>query len=394
MDRRVTAGRLVAIEGQGPRLARAIEGRWEAGDAVLPLPPDDPPGTVEQLLAGLRPDVALGPAGRRLPEPLPTDPRVGLVVATSGTTGPPSGVELDRDALLASARASLDRLGSGGGGRWLCCLPLHHVAGVAVLVRARLSGIPAVVLERFDVAAVADAVESGAVDHVSLVPTMLRRLLDAGVDVRRFARILLGGAAPPPGLLEDAERAGARVVVSYGMTETSGGCVYDGVPLDGVEVALRPATCAPSDGGRIAVRGPVVMRGYRGDPARTAAVTEEGWFVSNDLGRWHRGRLEVLGRADDVIVSGGENVHAAAVARALLTHPAVADVRVEGRADPEWGERVVAVVVPADPSAPPALGALREHVGSRLGRHAAPRELEVVPRLDRTELGKVRRARR
>jgi o-succinylbenzoate---CoA ligase len=347
------SSRLVALQGlDGPELVAAIERCWATGDAVLPLPAGLPVEGRERTLEALD-------AGGPVPE------GTAAVLLTSGSTGTPKGVTLSHAALEASARASLDRLGAGPDDRWLCCLPLHHVAGIAVLVRSRLLAVPAVVHGGFDVEAVAGA----DVTMVALVPTMLHRLLDAGADVARFRVILLGGAALPDGLLDRARAAGARVVCSYGMTETCGGCVYDGVPLDGVTVRL-------ADAGRVEISGAVLMDGYRDDPARTAAVLRDGWLRTADVGVWSDGRLRVLGRADDVIVTGGEKVAAGEVAALLETHPRVAAAAVYGRADPEWGQRVVARIVAHGPA--PTLDELRAFVKERAEPASAPTELEVL----------------
>jgi len=371
---------LVALRvAPGPAFVDALDAVWARGDAAAPLAPDLPAPALARALAALRPTAIVDEAGeRRLDGGQPVAPGTALVVATSGSTGEPKGVELSGAALAASARASVARLGAAAGrDRWLCCLPTSHVAGIGVLMRARLLGTAPVVHPRFDPAAVAVADAT----MVSLVPTMLHRLLDAGADLRRFRAILLGGAAPPPGLLARARAAGARVVESYGLTETCGGCVYDGVPLDGVDVTV-------DEDGRIAVRGPVLLSGYRGHPRDGLLV--DGWFRTNDVGRLRPdGRLEVRGRADDVIVTGGHNVAADGVAALLRTHPLVADAAVTGRPDPEWGQRVVATVVPADPARPPRLDELRAFVAERTAAYAAPRELAVVDALSRSALGKV-----
>lgn len=367
----------------GQPMADGIERVWARGDAALPLPIDLPGPALDALLDEFAPRTVIETDGEQPWDPgaPPVAPGTAVVVATSGTTGRPKGVELGSAALRVSARASLDRLGAEPGDRWLCCLPLHHVAGVQVLVRSHLLGSPPVLHPRFDPAAVARADAS----LVALVPTMLARLLDAGVDLTRFRGILLGGAATPPGLVARARAAGARLVCSYGTTETSGGCVYDGVPFDGAEVAV-------GDDGRIAVRGPVLFSGYRRRPDLTAAVLRDGWFRTADLGEWVDGRLRVTGRADDVVVTGGENVDPGVVEALLATHPGVGDVAVAGRPDPEWGQRVVAYVVPADPARPPRLAALRRFVNDRASPAHGPRELVLVERLPRTALGKVQRS--
>jgi O-succinylbenzoic acid--CoA ligase len=209
---------------------------------------------------------------------------------------------------------------------------------------------------------------------VSLVPTQLRRLL-ASSALPTFDAVLLGGAAAPADLLDRARGAGIRVVTTYGMSETSGGCVYDGVPLDGVEVDADD---------RIRLRGPMLATAYRHGPLRDG----DGWFTTGDLGTWDGARLTVLGRADDVVVTGGEKVAPTAVEARLREHPAVVDVAVVGVPDPEWGQRVVAVVVLR---APLSLAGAREHVAGPLPRAAAPRELRVVGALPLLPSGKVDR---
>lgn len=376
-----------------PRAAlAAFERVWEVGEAVLPLPLDAPADHLERLLHELRPaslthvEADGSERTRSLPDAVPVADDVALVVATTGSTGPPKGVLLTHDALAASVAASLARLACQPGDRWTLALPVHHVAGITVLLRARALGTDAEVVAQSEL-------PSATADHVSLVPTQLTRLLDAGVDVARWRTILLGGAAPPPGLLARAAAAGARVVTSYGMTETCGGCVYDGVPLDDVEVAI-------ADDGRIRVRGPVLFGGYRPDAAAAARdglatghLDAEGWFTTADLGHLDAdGRLQVLGRADDVVVTGGENVSAPAVRAALERHPAVAEAAVVGRPDGEWGSVVVAVVVPSQRGDPPTLDELRRWVRTALPASHAPRDLRVVAALPRDGLGKVTRA--
>jgi O-succinylbenzoic acid--CoA ligase len=255
-----------------------------------------------------------------------------------------------------------------------------------VLVRSLLAGTEPVVLPDgpfgVDVFAAATALLSGPRRYVSLVPTQLGRLVrSGGIDaLRAYDAVLLGGAAAPADLLVAARQAGVRVVTTYGMSETSGGCVYDGSALDGVAVAV-------GDDGRIRLSGPVVARGYRLRPVLTAQAFVGATFRSSDRGRWRPdGRLDVLGRADDVIVTGGEKVAPAAVAARLAEHPSVVDVAVVGVPDPEWGQRVVAVAVL---SGGLTLAQAREHVAGSLPRAFAPRELRVVEALPRQASGKI-----
>lgn len=377
------ASRLVAVRVPfGPAFVDALEAVWAEGDAVLPIHPALPPAEVQQLLTTLRPAGVISPDGQHpLPDPAPVAAGTALVVPTSGTTGGPKGVELTHAGLQASARATAERIGAQPGDRWLCCVPPSHVAGLMVLVRARLAGTPPLVLPRFDPDAIA---RDRTTTLVSLVPTMLRRLLALGVDLRRFRCILLGGGPVPASLASEAQAAGATVVATYGMTETCGGVVYDGVPLPGVRLAV-------AGDGEIRLAGPTIMQGYRLMPAETAEVLRDGWFHTADAGVLDAGgRLTVLGRRDDLIVTGGEKVAPAEVEAVLARHPQVAEAAVTGRPDAEWGSIVVAVVVPAAGAATgePALADLRAFVAQRLAAHKAPRALVLVASLPRGPTGK------
>lgn len=324
----------------------------------------------------------LGPAPGRRPPNLtrPLDSPTAVVIATSGSTGAPKGVLLSAAALRASAAAT--RLRLGGAGRWLLALPTSHVAGVQVIVRSLLAGTRPAVLdcrsgfrpERFD---------TSGCRYTALVPTQLRRLLDAGcAALRDLDAVLVGGAATAPALLAQARAAGVRVVTTYGMSETAGGCVYDGLPLEGVRVRLDPR-------GHVELAGPTLAHGYLGDPAASARAFADGWFRTGDVGRLDvHGRLHVLGRADGVIVSGGEKVAPARVEAVLLAQPGVHDACVVGLPDSEWGEVVGAAVV-APGGDPNALSArLRRAVRSALGAPAVPRRLRMVPALPLRGIGK------
>ena len=261
-----------------------------------------------------------------------------MVVETSGSTGAPKRVVLSRRAVLASVAATAGRL--GGEGRWLLALPAAYVAGAQVICRSVMAGEPPVLLD--DHPSLAAAVEAGRPAYASLVPTQLHRMLGSPEDVdalRSLRTVLLGGGPIDPALRGRAADSGVSVVATYGSAETSGGCVYDGVALDGVELDTEPD-------GRLRIPGPMLFDGYDGDPELTARVLVDGWFRTEDAARIDEdGRLQVLGRLDDMVVSGGVNVPAPAVARRLREHPAVREVEVLGVPDAEWGRRLVAFVV-------------------------------------------------
>ncbi|NLT56228.1 MAG: AMP-binding protein [Actinomycetales bacterium] len=370
-----------------PVLSAALSG---AGPVLLPDGPGDLRG----------PDgPALGPG-----ENDAEDPTVALL-STSGSSGRSKRVLLQASALLASASATHDRL--GGPGRWLLALPVHHVAGLQVLVRSLVTGTTPVAVDLAGGFRPAEFVEAAgrlgrARRYTALVPTQLGRLLDAGDEAAAtlagFDAVLVGGAATPDPLLRRAREAGVRIVTSYGMTETCGGCVYDGLPLQGVTLTL-------DDDGRISLGGPVVARGYhRADGAAadgsapgtpfTIDATGRRWFRTDDAGTTDGERLVVLGRLDDLIVTGGLKVAPRAVEAVLLDLPEIAEAIVLGVPDAEWGQRVVAAVVLAPGATAPTLAGLRGQVAARLGRAAAPRQclvLDSIPLLgpgkpDRTRL--------
>lgn len=247
-----------------------------------------------------------------------------------------------------------------------------------MLVRSMVTGTGLVMHERFEAARVEAAGADGAT-LVALVGTALGR-----VDASVFRKVLLGGAAPPEELPEN-------VVSTYGMTETGSGVVYDGQPLDGVEVAIGDGSLGAA--GEILLRGPMLMRAYRDG---TDPRLEGGWFPTGDAGSiegslGRGGLLQVRGRMAEVIVTGGEKVWPGGVESLLVRHPSIAEAAVAGRADPEWGERVVAFVVPAAGHQPPTLDEVRDLVKSELSPWAAPRELVIMESLPRTAGGKLLR---
>ena len=301
---------------------------------------------------------------------MPVEEGDALVVPTSGSTGDAKGVVLTHDAVAASAHAVHRALGiDPARHRWLSCLPLAHVAGLAVVMRGLVTRTPVIVLGRFDAAEVEAAARAGAT-HASLVPTALAR-----IDASLFERIVVGGSAPP------ADRP-PNVVASYALTETGSTVAYDGVALEGVELRVVD--------GEVQVRGPMLLRCYRDG---TDPKDAEGWLATGDAGHLDAdGILQVHGRRGDLIVTGGENVWPVPVEEALRADPAIADVAVAGAPDPEWGHRVVAHVVPVDPAAPPTLDQLRDLAKATLPAFMAPRELVLHHALPRTAIGKIRRS--
>jgi O-succinylbenzoic acid--CoA ligase len=384
---------LVAVRARGGDALEAIARAWERGDAVAPLDPRAPAAAIEARLALLRPThVDDGDGPRRVGdahdrgEPVPAG--VAAVLPTSGTTGTPRAVQLDHDALAASARAVHAAIGCEPGDAWLCCVPVHHVAGLAIVNRARVHGLRLVVHDAFDVAAVGASPRHDGTTLVSVVATMLTRLLDAGAPVEEFRVVLLGGGPVPRELVARARERGAHVATTYGMTETGGGCVHDGHALPGVDVRIGAD-------GEIQVRGPVVMRGYHRDADATRdAFTRDGWLRTGDVGELTPdGTLHVVDRRRDLVITGGVNVSPTAVESVLARHPAVADVCVTGAPDREWGERVVAHVVPADPRSAPTLDSLRAFARDALTPAELPREVRVTSSIPRTSSGKPQRGR-
>ncbi|MDT7797939.1 MAG: o-succinylbenzoate---CoA ligase [Actinomycetota bacterium] len=359
---------------------------------------DGSPGALDALKAAVADALGGGPAVLPFTDPAlrdamapgePAEPDTAVVIATSGSTGAPKGVLLSARALVASAEATHVRL--GGPGQWLLATPAHYIGGLQVLVRSLLAGTEPAYLTghgfRPDDFAAAAAALKGGPRYTALVPTQLVRLLDDGgaglAAAKTFDGIVVGAAATSAALRERAAEAGVRIVPAYGMSETAGGCVYDGFPLDGVRVDVS--------GDRVRIAGDVLAHGYRLRPDLTAESFSGGWFTTSDRGVRHDdGRIEVLGRADDMINTGGVKVSANAIERCLAAQPGVRDACVVGLPDAEWGEAVVALVVPSgEPREPDEL---RAAVRAELGAAATPKRLEYAAELPLRGPGKIDRA--
>jgi O-succinylbenzoic acid--CoA ligase len=360
---------LVALLGPaGPAWVDALRRCWDRGDAVLPVDERLPAPALARLLDTMAPTVVVtGDGDTTKQRGRPVEEGDAVVLPTSGTTGEPKGVVLTHEAVRAAALSTSAALAvDPATDHWLCCLQVAHAGGLGVVTRAVITGTRLTVLPGFD----AEVVTNAGATHTSLVKTTLRR-----IDPSIFRAILVGGDTPPPD-------PPPNVVITYGQTETGGGCVYDGRPLEGVEIRI--------DDGQVLLKGPMLARAYRDREADRPLTLVDGWLATGDGGRFTEdGRLEVDGRLADVIVTGGEKVWPVAVEAVLTRCPGVHEVAVVGRPDPEWGNRVVAVVVPDD--TPPDLEALRDAVKQELGPWAAPKELVLVDALPRTALGKIRR---
>ncbi|MET7773852.1 o-succinylbenzoate--CoA ligase [Nocardia sp. NPDC005366] len=354
-----------------PHLREALEGN---GPAWLPIPTGD-------RREAHRLSDALSPGE-------PIDDEVALVVTTSGTAGVPKGAMLSAAALRASGAATHQRL--GGPGTWLLALPTHHIAGIQVLLRSIQAGTEPAVLDvsgGFLPEALAGAISGmrGSRRYTSLVPTQLIKALNdpsATAALADLDAVLVGGAATPKPVQERAKAAGITVVRTYGMSETCGGCVYDGVPLDGAKVRI--------DDGRVVLGGTMIALGYRG-LLDHPAFAEPGWFRTDDAGTFDNGVLDITGRLDEAILTGGLLVIPQVVEAVLVTHPAISECVVLGLPDERLGQRVAVAVVPTE-GARPTLEELRDHVLRELDAIAAPRELALLDELPVHGPGKPNRA--
>lgn len=335
--------------------------------------------------------------------------RLQAIVFTSGTTGYAKGAMLTFANHFWSATASAFHLGVHTGDRWLACLPLYHVGGLAILLRSCLYGTSVVLHDGFDVSAVLHSLRDEGITLVSLVPTMLGRLLQAGLTVEEAPALrlaLIGGAAAPAALLDEASAAGLPLAVTYGLTEAASQVATrllgEGNEPDGSvgrPLLFTQVTIASDDGndrvsntpGEIIVNGPTVFAGYYRDEAATAATLRDGRLHTGDIGYVDdAGELWLLDRRADLIVSGGENVYPAEVERILREHPAVTQVAVVGLPDPEWGQQVAAAVVLRQPGAA-TVAELLAHCRERLAGYKRPRHVVICDALPQTGSGKIQR---
>ena len=363
----MTVKRLVALDMPASvEFANHVRNAWNAGDAVFPIDQRLPQVAKDSLIKQFKPSVLIDGTGSivTLANSEPTEEHDALVIATSGSTGNPKGVLHTHDSILALLNMSQARLQTDSSTHWLLCLPVSHVAGFSVLARSIVFGNPISILPKFDEGELKAAANDGAT-HVSLVPTALNR-----IDPAIFDTILLGGAAAPPDLP-------ANVITTYGMTETFGGIAYNAMPLDGVEVRVTDE--------HIAVRSPSLFRAYRETNSKQVS---EAWYETGDNGTFTNGVLQVFGRSDDMIITGGENVWPNAVEKIICTIPGVERVVVSGINDAQWGQRVVAWIVTRNADTP-SLEDVRQHVKQQLPSFCAPSELRVVREIPTTSLGKV-----
>jgi len=401
LSRRRPARLLAAETDQAEALALLALAAPRAGQALLPVNPALPAERRAGLLAaaGLTAEAALTtlppPTAIPLSANLALPPQaVQLVIATSGSTGTPKGAMLTGANLAASVLGSRRLIPIEPGDVWLGCLPMVHIGGLSTLFRCLEAGATLRLHPRFDLDAVAADLSSGRASHVSLVPAMLARLIEIGCrPAPRLRAALIGGAALPAALADRAAAAGWPLLVSYGMSEAGSQVAtlpfaegwhpgLAGTPLPGLEIGFSAA-------GRIRVRGASVMAGYLGpDLAPGRGLDADGWFETNDLGHFDdQGRLVVLGRGDDMLISGGENVHPAEVETLAGRCPGVRAIAITGRPDPAWGDLLIAVVV-GEISAGAFLDWCRVHLPSPL----RPRAMIRVEQLPLTPIGKPDRA--
>ena len=364
--------RLIALDMPASKtFVDLVQRAWSNGVAVLPIDQRLRPAGKKMLLDAMAPSEIIDASftASSLPNGRPVQDGDALVIASSGSTGSPKGVIHTHSSILAGAQASASRLQLSASDHWLVCIPVSHVGGFSVIARALHTGAALTLHPAFEAAAVEQALKNG-ITHTSLVATALAR-----IDTSLFRTILLGGSSAPDNLP-------SNVITTYGMTETGGGVVYNGKPLDTVEIKIVD--------GEIHLRCPMLMRAYRDDQT---IPLEDGWYATGDIGEMdNNGKLSVYGRQTDLIITGGENVWPSTVENSLTSHPIVSQVVVRGMPDTTWGQRVVAYVVLNDStqtSDAKLLSDLREHVKQTLPAFCAPQQIVVLAEIPRTSLGKV-----
>ena len=385
---KIKAPVFAALAGTGPAIA------------TLPVEPETDAKAISAIIRADDPDFPLES----------TD--IALVCSTSGSTGTPRGTLLSRSALAASAHGFARRFGNDA--RWVLAMPLHRIAGLMVLVRSYYYDLPIVVdpsvggAMQFNAATfwatTQSALRSSKLDGrplmVSLVPTQIARLIDAGKigieALQAYDLVLSGAAATPQPLLTKLRELGIKVSVSYGMSETCGGCVFDGMPLDGVKVSI--ASQEDAEPGRISIAGPVIASGYRLRPDLDGVSFIDNRFITHDVGAIDSaGLIHVLGRLDDIVTVGGVNVALSAVEAAIRHHPNISDVAVVDVNDPLWGALPVAYIVlrtperVSDADQVELTKEIQNVVASRIGRAATPRTIAYINELPMLDSGKVDR---
>lgn len=364
--------RLIALDMPASKtFVDLVQRAWSNGDAVLPIDQRLPLAGKKMLLDAMAPSeiIDLSSISTSLPNGRPLQEGDALVIASSGSTGSPKGIIHTHSSLLAGAQSSASRLQLTSDDHWLVCIPVSHVGGFSVLVRALHTGAKLTLHPTFDATEVQAASKNG-ITHTSLVATALSR-----IDTSLFKTILLGGSSAPANLP-------TNVITTYGMTETGGGVVYNGQPLNNVQVRITEE--------EIFLRCPMLMRSYCDD--QTISM-QDGWYATGDMGEiLDDGKLIVHGRRSDMIITGGENVWPSVIEKSLSSHAAVNQVVVRGTKDATWGQRVVAYVVLNDSthiSDEKLLFDLREHVKQSLPAFCAPQQVIVLSQIPRTSLGKV-----